>query len=76
MSVAAKKTPAARKGDVFVIDVKFRQNATWQGTVRHNESGQEMSFRSALELLKMMDDAMDQSHPRDGPVDKKDVLDE
>ena len=41
----------------FSIRVLFRQNASWQGTVKWVEAGQEESFRSVLELLLMMDSA-------------------
>ena len=41
----------------FYLKVLFRQNASWQGTVKWVEAGQEESFRSVLELLLMMDSA-------------------
>lgn len=37
------------------MDVKFRQNATWQGTVELVGTDEVLNFRSALELLKIMD---------------------
>ena len=43
----------------FEITVKFRQNATWQGSVSWVEGGEQKPFRSALELLKLMDSTMD-----------------
>ena len=48
-----------RQGKVatFYLKVLFRQNASWQGTVKWVEAGQEESFRSVLELLLMMDSA-------------------
>ena len=48
---------------MFVVDVKFRRNATWQGTVKWE--GKEANFRSTLELLKIMDAALEQAHPED-----------
>ena len=42
----------------FAVRIIFRQNATWQGSVSWLETGQEERFRSALELLKIMDSAM------------------
>lgn len=39
----------------FVIHVRYRQNATWQGDAAWLEKGTVKPFRSALELLKMMD---------------------
>ena len=42
----------------FAVRVLFRQNASWQGSVTWLENGQEMSFRSALELLFLMHSAL------------------
>lgn len=42
----------------FVVRVFFRQNASWQGSVTWEEAGREESFRSALELLLLMDSAL------------------
>ncbi|MGL5259172.1 MAG: hypothetical protein ACRC7V_03600 [Lachnospiraceae bacterium] len=42
----------------FVVQVMFRQNATWQGKVKWVETGKEIIFRSTLELLKLMDEAL------------------
>lgn len=42
----------------FYIRMAFRQNASWQGTVTWCEGGDEVSFRSALELLFLMDGAL------------------
>ena len=49
------------KGDIatFVVHVQYRQNATWQGKVVWTDENRECSFRSALELIKLMDNAMD-----------------
>lgn len=45
----------------FVIRVLFRQNATWQGTIQWLEGKQTRQFRSEFEMLKLMDEAMQQS---------------
>lgn len=45
----------------FVVTVLYRQNATWQGTVKWVEGKQEQKFRSALELIKLMDNAVEQT---------------
>lgn len=51
-----------KKGDeaTFIIHVKYRQNATWQGEVIWADKKKKKCFRSALELLKMIDSAMEQ----------------
>ena len=45
----------------FIIRVQHRQNASWQGSVQWVEGGKEQHFRSALELIKMMDEALEQA---------------
>ena len=42
----------------FVVQVAFRQNATWQGHVVVASSNEKKSFTSAMELLRIMDDSM------------------
>jgi len=42
----------------FEISVKFRQNATWQGQILWAEKNHRKNFRSVLEMLKLMDDAL------------------
>lgn len=43
--------------NTFNISVLFRKNATWQGTLKWVEGGREVTFRSALELIKLIDGA-------------------
>ena len=45
----------------FEITVKFRQNATWQGQILWAEKNQKQNFRSVLEMLKLMDEALTES---------------
>ena len=42
----------------FIIKVLFRQNATWQGKIQWAEKNKTQNFRSDLEMLKLMDDAL------------------
>ena len=63
------KDTAQQKGKkaTFVVQVQYRQNATWQGTVTWLEEGKQSHFRSALELIKLMDSALEETSP---PSDK------
>lgn len=45
----------------FIIRVEQRQHSSWQGRVTWVEEGKTENFRSALELLKMIDGALDSS---------------
>lgn len=42
----------------FIVQIKYRQNATWQGQVVWAEQNKKEYFRSALELLRLIDGAM------------------
>ena len=49
-----------RSGQIatFSLKILFRQNASWQGSLCWLESGQEVPFRSVLELLLLIDSAL------------------
>lgn len=42
----------------FHVRIRFRRNASWQGTVTWLEHQETMHFRSALELLGLIDSAL------------------
>ena len=44
----------------FIVRVTSRQNATWQGSISWTERGVTKHFRSALELIKLIDSASDE----------------
>ena len=48
----------------FEITVKFRQNATWQGQILWAEKNLKQNFRSVLEMLKLMDEALAESEEK------------
>ena len=50
--------PRRGKLATFGVRILFRQNASWQGSVSWLESGREQTFRSALELLLLLDGAL------------------
>ena len=43
----------------FVIEVIDQQNASWQGTVNWVNKGKKENFRSVLELIRLMDSALE-----------------
>ena len=43
----------------FIVHVKYRQHSTWQGEVVWAEKNEKRTFRSALELLKLIDNALE-----------------
>ena len=54
----------AGKLATFLVHVQYCQNATWQGTIVWADEKQTSNFRSALEMLKLMDSAVEQSDER------------
>ena len=50
-----------KKSGTFVVHIKCCENATWQGDVTWAEENKKESFRSALELIRLIDGALDMS---------------
>lgn len=46
-------------GRTFVVRVLDMQNSTWQGTVTWTDSGKQEQFRSALELIRLIDSTLE-----------------
>lgn len=49
----------------FVVQILNRQNATWQGLITWTEGQQTQSFRSALELIKLIDSTLEERNRQD-----------
>lgn len=43
----------------FIVSVISQDNATWQGTVTWVETNETQPFRSALELMKLIDGVLE-----------------
>ena len=52
------ETPAPGQLGMFQIRIIFRQNASWQGSISWLDHSKEESFRSVLELLLLIDNAL------------------
>lgn len=50
----------------FVIRVQHRQHSSWQGRVTYLEKNQTVYFRSALELMKIIDGTLDAAEQETG----------
>jgi len=57
IGIARKDDPGSQKC-TFEISVRFQQNSTWQGQILWAEKNMKQSFRSVLEMLRLMDEAM------------------
>ena len=52
----------------FEISVRFRQNATWQGQITWLEKNLKQNFRSVLEMLKLVDEALSEVEADVNPI--------
>ena len=57
-SECAEDTSRSGQLATFALKILFRQNASWQGSVQWLEKGKGQSFRSVLELIMLMDSAL------------------
>ena len=48
-----------RSSESFLVEIKQTQNQTWQGSVTWIDEKKTMTFRSALELLKLIGSAVE-----------------
>lgn len=57
------KTLLEQQGDLgtFIIRVQHRQHSSWQGKVTWIEENETVNFRSALELMKMIDHVLEKN---------------
>lgn len=46
----------------FLVYVQYRQNATWQGRLTWMEREKSLEFRSALEMIMLIDNALTRGH--------------
>lgn len=53
------------KGGTFVVRILDTQNATWQGTVTWTDEDRTVPFRSALELIRLIDGALEKLEEAD-----------
>lgn len=49
----------------FTIQIQFQQNSTWQGTINWAEGGKTQKFRSELEMMKLMMEAVSSEEAED-----------
>lgn len=48
----------SQTNDTFIVQIAYQQNDTWQGTLKWMNQGKEAHFRSTLELIHMIDTAI------------------
>lgn len=65
--VMEDRTLLEQRGDLgtFTIRVQHRQHSSWQGKVTWLENDETVCFRSALELIKMIDSVIEKNELRE-----------
>ena len=67
MNPSNRKTQRGKpKGIKFVVDIRYQQNNSWQGSIQRLDSGETINFRSELELLTLMESAVSQQRKLSG----------
>ena len=60
-----KKNP---ESTTFILQIRNDENKSWQGTLEWVEAREKMSFRSGLEMLKLIDSALEQQKEKEDPA--------
>ena len=58
MKEMGNKVSESKKTGTFIVNIMRQDNATWQGELTWADKNQKKNFRSTLELIKMMDEAL------------------
>ncbi len=56
--MSAKTGMEKRERQIFVVDVIAHQKNTWQGQIHWIQGNKKISFRSVMEMLRLMDSAI------------------
>ena len=53
-----EKEALGNSNQSFVVEIKSQENHTWQGTITWVEGKKKVNFRSALEMIRLMDSTL------------------
>ena len=57
----------------FLVEVVDQQNASWQGSINWLNRNKKESFRSALEMIRLMDSALTESSSQQDDAKEEEV---
>ena len=60
------KSGSERNNGTFLVKILSQQNSTWQGSITWMEEQKTQNFRSALELIKLIDGVLDGENDLEG----------
>lgn len=64
---SSQQTTSNSGGSQFLINVRYQQHHSWQGSIQRLDTGETINFRSALELMTLMEAAVRQQGDRHLP---------
>lgn len=64
------KSGADRNKGTFIVKIMNTQNSTWQGSLTWVEEQKTQNFRSALEMIKMIDGVLEGNTETEGGNDE------
>ena len=50
-----------RKNQTFIIEIKGTENQAWQGCITWTDTNKKECFRSALEMIKLIDSTLNEN---------------
>lgn len=56
--------------EAFLVRILYQENATWQGTVTWVDGKKTYTFRSELELIRLMDSILTQNRSKNEEVNE------
>ena len=59
------RSESSSGGSQFYLDIRYHQNNSWQGSVQRLDTGETINFRSALELMTLIEAAASQQTIRE-----------
>ena len=60
-----------RKKQTFIVEIIDRQKYTWQGQIHWIEKNEKVSFRSVMEMLRLMDSAFEEDEAGEQQEEKQ-----
>ena len=58
------------KNNTFIVKIMNIQNSTWQGSINWVEGEKTQCFRSALEMIKLIDGALEEADDTLGKIEE------
>lgn len=53
----------------FLVKIEYRQNTSWQGTIKWMDGKQTRHFRSCLEMMMLIEDAITSDRPESKKIE-------